>query len=235
MTVIEVCVDDVPGVEIARDEGADRVELCRELSVGGLTPSLSTIESSLEVAPARGLRILVRENRESFFLSEDEVAEQARLIEQIRREFSDASVPLGFVVGGISRGPRGAEISRPQAALWREAAGEHDLIFHRAFDELADPIEALDLLFELDYTGILSAGSTSGVADTDALRRYREAQPTLTVIGSGGLRAHNIAGVIEAAGLAEVHFRAPGPLGTGTSEQVVRETVCVVRALSQSN
>ncbi|WP_099332380.1 copper homeostasis protein CutC [Actinomyces minihominis] len=235
MVIIEVCVDDVAGVEIAGRKGADRVELCRELDVGGLTPSLESIGKALAVAPTHGVRVLVRENRESFFLSEDEVEEQARLIEQIRRTFSGAEVPLGFVVGGLERGPDGAVINQAGAQRWREAAGEHSLIFHRAFDELAEPTAALGLLSKLGYTGILSAGSTTGLANPAALGAYRNAQPDLAVIGSGGLRAHNIAQVIRSAGLSEVHFRAPRSGKTGTSEQVVEETVAAVRSLTRSN
>ena len=112
MTIVEVCVDSVKGVKVAREGGGDRVELCRELWCGGLTPSLDTIESALECAPRLGLRILVRENPTSFFLTPAQVEEQVELIATIADRFDGSGVPLGFVVGGLAQGDEGPGLMR---------------------------------------------------------------------------------------------------------------------------
>ena len=235
MTIVEVCVDSAKGVKVAREGGADRVELCRELWCGGLTPSLDTIESALECAPRLGLRILVRENPTSFFLTPAQVEEQVELIATIADRFDGSGVPLGFVVGGLAQGGEGPRVDVEGARLWREAARTHDLVFHRAFDEVAGHPAGLRTLIDLGYNGILTTGGCAGVADVDGLRALRDqAGDNLAIIGSGGLRAHNIGRVVEEAHLREVHFRAPGPDGSGTDPDAVRDTVKAVRAIQLS-
>ena len=234
MTIVEVCVDSAKGVKVAREGGADRVELCRELWCGGLTPSLDTIESALECAPRLGLRILVRENPTSFFLTPAQVEEQVELIATIAGRFDGSGVPLGFVVGGLAQGDEGPRVDEG-ARLWREAARTQDLVFHRAFDETVDYAAGLRTLIDLGYNGILTTGGSTGVADIGGLRALREqAGDHLAIIGSGGLRAHNIGRVVEEAHLREVHFRAPGPDGSGTDPDTVRDTVKAVRAIQLS-
>ena len=235
MTIVEVCVDSVKGVKVAREGGGDRVELCRELWCGGLTPSLETIESAMECAPRLGLRILVRENPTSFFLTSAQAEEQAKLIATIAGRFDGSGVPLGFVVGGLAHGEDGPQVDVEGARLWRKAARTHDLVFHRAFDETVDYAAGLRTLIDLGYNGILTTGGSTGVADIGGLRALREqAGDHLAIIGSGGLRAHNIGRVVEEAHLREVHFRAPGPDGSGTDPDTVRDTVKAVRAIQLS-
>lgn len=235
MTVVEVCVDSAKGVMVAREGGGDRVELCRELWCGGLTPSLQTIESAIESAPRLGLRILVRENPKSFFLTTAQVEEQAELIATIADRFDASGVPLGFVVGGLVQADGGPQVDVEGARLWRDAARTHDLVFHRAFDETVDHAAALRKLIDLDYNGILTTGGSAGVADIGGLRALGEqASGRLAIIGSGGLRAHNIGRVVDEAHLREVHFRAPGPGGSGTDLTLVRDTVNAVRAIQLS-
>ena len=50
MTIVEICVEDAVGVRRARDGGADRIEICTDLSCGGLTPAFDEVASALEVA-----------------------------------------------------------------------------------------------------------------------------------------------------------------------------------------
>ncbi len=232
MTVIEVCVEDVEGVRAARDGGADRVELCRDLATGGLTPPFPVIEEALGYAPVQGLRILVRENPTSFQLTDVEIQEQADIISAILSEFGSSYVPIGFVVGGL----QGDQIDLLGAKLWREAAGECDLVFHRGFDRVSNRDVALTALAGLGYDAVLTAGSAAGVANTKVLAELvalSDQLGSIEIIGSGGLRDGNIAEVIQRTGLREVHFRAPRPDGFRTDERLVKRTVEAVRALDE--
>lgn len=226
MCIIEVCVQDVEGVKAATDAGADRVELCAELWCGGVTPSVETIEEALTCAPPQGLRILVRENRESFELSDQEAQKQADDILTIREKFGASGVPVGFVVGGLRNG----QLNLRWLDLWREAAGEHTLIFHRAFDELELPCVALEKLHEHGWDGVLTTGADHGKADMDGLRGLLGCSDgRMDIVGSGGIRKDNVAQVLQETGLREVHFRAPLGDTDQTDPQMVVDTVKAVR------
>ncbi len=225
MTTIEVCVQDVEGVRTATEEGADRVELCAELWCGGITPSMDVIEASLECAPPEGLRILVRENRDTFEISDEEALKQAEDIRAIRERFT-GGVPIGFVVGGL----RDGSFVPAWLDMWREAAGGSTLIFHSAFDEVENPIAALEELYDHGWNGVLTTGGSSGVADIGGFQALLEASDgRMDIVGSGGLRSNNIRGVLDSSGLREVHFRAPGADGASTDAQTVADTVEAVR------
>lgn len=234
MTTIEVCVESPEGVRAARDGGADRVELCRDLRCGGLTPTFQAIEGALGLAPEQGLRILVRANPDTFQLSAAEVNRQAEDIGAILDEFGDAPVPLGFVVGGLV----GRQIDVGGSRIWRQAAQDRVLVFHRGFDEIDEPGGALRKLAELGFNAVLAAGSTSGAANVDRLRELTVVAAQLSaegrsfnVIGSGGLRAGNIGRVCAEARLTEVHFRAPFPSGEGTDPKLVAQIVSAMRVV----
>ena len=232
MTVIEVCVESPDGVRAARDGGADRVELCRDLRWGGLTPTFPMIEASLGYAPLEGLRILVRENKDTFDLSQAEVIEQGKIIKSIIDEFHASRVPLGFVVGGVS----GDALNVDDARRWKDAAEDYDLVFHRGFDQITDWENALETLADLGYTSVLTSGSKTGKADVARLKKMVDLARSLgniSIIGSGGLRADNIDRVIADTGLEEVHFRAPVEGSEETDAELVRRIVEKVLALGR--
>ncbi|WP_026460533.1 copper homeostasis protein CutC [Schaalia suimastitidis] len=81
MTRIEICVDDVAGVSAASRAGADRVELCARLDLGGITPSATLVEEALPVAPAGGLRVIIRPRGGDFVHTDAEVDQMVASIE----------------------------------------------------------------------------------------------------------------------------------------------------------
>ncbi|MDO5034988.1 MAG: copper homeostasis protein CutC [Actinomycetaceae bacterium] len=227
MTVLEICVQDLGGVLAARDFGADRVEVCEDLSVGGLTPSLGLVEGSLALGRV-DVQVLVRPRAGDFVHDEAEVAQILRSIAGFSRLREGAGVNLGFVVGALRGDGR---INVEAARAFRDAAGDAPLTFHRGFDEAPDLFEALDQLLELGYDRVLTTGGDGSVADTAMLRALQErAGEELTVLASGGLRSHNVARAIRESGAREVHMRAPLPDGS-TDPQEVRRIVEAVRAL----
>ena len=219
--LVELCVEDERGVRLARDGGADRAELARDLATGGLTPSEATFLAALRYAPPRGLRVLIRENPDSFNLTAEQVALQTQSIRHFVGLLPAAGPQVGFVVGGLN----GNRINLEAARQWRRAAGAHYLVFHRAFDEVADPEEALLQLIDLGYDAVLTTGGSDGTADPTGLARLRKlAAGRITIIGSGGIREHNAQQVVTDGELTDVHFRIPtsaGDEGLATLTQVI--------------
>lgn len=222
---IEVCVQDAQGVRIARDAGADRAELARDLSTGGLTPAFDVVRDALRYAPPGGVRILVREEPGTFELSDTQVDALSRAIRSLVQMLPPNGPEVGFVVGAL----RGGRINTHAAREWRRAAGHRYLVFHRAFDEVEDREAALAELIDLGYDAVLTTGAGTGSADAAGLRRLTDlAQGRITVIGSGGVRASNAREVIAEGGLTDVHFRVPEAQSAADS---VRKLVDLIRTI----
>ncbi len=226
--LVELCVEDEKGVRLARDGGADRAELARDLSTGGLTPSEETFLAALRVAPPSGLRVLVRENPDSFNLTAHQVALQSQSIRRFVSLLPAGGPQVGFVVGGL----QGRRINLEAARQWRRAAGHHYLVFHRAFDEIADQEEALLQLIDLGYDAVLTTGGSSGKADPAGLARLRKlGAGRITIIGSGGVREHNAAEVVVAGELTDVHFRVEDPKASDQGLAFVQRMVSLTKSI----
>lgn len=216
MTVVEICVEDALGVRRARDGGADRIEICTDLSCGGLTPAFDEVAAALEVAPAGGVQVLVRPRPGDFVHTREEVDRIASDIVTLASIGRGASAPLGFVVGVITRD---GQIDVDAAARLRDVAEDAPLTFHRGFDQVVDQDRGLDSLMELGYDRVLTTGGDPAVAQPGALARLVErGGDDIIILVSGGLRAHNVAEVVAASGAREVHMRAPGTSGTDQAE-----------------
>ena len=216
MTVVEICVEDALGVRRARDGGADRIEICTDLSCGGLTPAFDEVAAALEVAPAGGVQVLVRPRPGDFVHSREEVDRIASDIVTLAAIGRGAPVTLGFVVGVITRD---GQIDVDAAARLRDVAEDAPLTFHRGFDQVVDQDRGLEVLMELGYDRVLTTGGDPAVAQPEALARLVErGGDDIIILVSGGLRAHNVAEVVAASGAREVHMRAPGTSGTDRAE-----------------
>lgn len=216
VTTVEICVEDAVGVRRARDGGADRIEICTDLSCGGLTPAFDEVAAALEVAPAGGVQVLVRPRPGDFVHTREEVDRITSDIVTLSSIGRGAHVRLGFVVGVITRD---GQIDVNASARLRDTAEDAPLTFHRGFDQVVDQDRGLDVLMELGYDRVLTTGGDPAVAQPDALARLVErGGDDIIILVSGGLRAHNVAEVVAASGAREVHMRAPGTLGTDQAE-----------------
>ena len=90
MTVIELCVEDTEGVQIASQMGIDRVELCDDLSCGGLTPSDRVVDSALSVAPSGGMQVLIRPRPGTFVMPSGEERDIAEAMRRLRERSNDS-------------------------------------------------------------------------------------------------------------------------------------------------
>ena len=216
MTIVEICVEDAVRVHRARDGGADPIEICTDLSCGGLTPAFDEVAAALEVAPTGGVQVLVRPRPGNFVHSREEVDRIASDIVTLTAIGEGAPVRLGFVVGVLNGD---GTINVDAAARLRDTAEDAPLTFHRGFDQVADQDRGLDILMELGYDRVLTTGGDPAVAQPDALARLvKRGGDDIIILVSGGLRAHNVAEVVAACGAREVHMRAPGTSRTDRAE-----------------
>lgn len=212
--MVEVCIDGIDGLRAARTCGADRVELCAGLIEGGTTPSRGLIEEALALAGPVRVHVLIRPRGGDFVYSADERAVMRRDVAA-----AVAAGAHGVVVGALR--PDG-EIDTETVAEVLAAADGVSTTFHRAFDHVADPISALELLVRLGFDRVLTSGQQPTAAEGTPLLRslVRQAAGRIGILAGGGITEQNVRTVVG-AGVAEVHFSAREPVPAAPGDHAV--------------
>ena len=199
----EVCTQSKLGVKAALLAGADRVELCRDLAVGGLTPGAGDVEEAVGLAgDSLKVHVLVRSRPGGFVYDPDELD---TMVEQV--EAARVAGAHGIVVGALS--PDGHVDESATAALVA-AARPASVTFHRAFDEVRDPFGTYERLAALGVDRVLTAGGRPSAPEgAELLRRLvdRSAGGPIVLVG-GGVTAANAAALVRQTGARELHFSA---------------------------
>ncbi|WP_120493890.1 copper homeostasis protein CutC [Microbacterium phyllosphaerae] len=200
---IEIAVQDPAGVRIAGAVGAARVELAQALPLGGLTPSLATIELAVETARTAGpeVHVLIRPRAGGFHYDADEIA----LSERDVRAAIEAGAH-GVVIGALDAQGR---LDLDAMARLRDAAGGASVTLHRAIDVTADPIATLVAARSLGLRRVLTSGGSSVAIDgIDTLRALvAEAAGEIEIMAGSGVDAASAA-ALAATGVDALHFSA---------------------------
>ena len=135
MGLLEVCVDSVESAVNAAAGGADRLELCGDLVVGGVTPSIELFELIREKVEIP-IHVLIRPRFGDFLYGEDEL----ELMRRQTKAFAEAGADA-VVMGILTRDGR---LDWEKMGRLMDAAGGMKLHLHRAFDMCCDLSQALD-------------------------------------------------------------------------------------------
>ena len=226
---LEVAVQDVAGVCVAREIGARRVELTQALALGGLTPSPATLELAVETAAdgavhegavaqsaapegARGgqrpgpeVHVLVRPRAGGFEYDADEIATAVRDVRWML-----AHGAAGVVIGAqAADGTLDADALERLRDAAREVRSDAEVTLHRVIDATPDPQGALQIALSLGLTRVLTSGGASAARDgVDVLRALvAAADGRIEVMAGSGITAANAA-EIAATGVDALHFSA---------------------------
>jgi copper homeostasis protein len=206
---LEIAVTGAAGARAARDGGADRVELCSALELGGVTPSNALVETVSAVGlPAQ---VLVRCRPGDFVYDADEVALMAAEVRSVV-----ASGAGGVVIGALTAaGALDTEAIHRLVEAARgagTAAGRPvEITLHRAIDQAADPVGTAALAPSLGFTRVLtSGGAVTAAAGVATIGEIAAAAPGIEVMAGAGVRPCDVAR-LAAAGVAAVHLSAKRP------------------------
>lgn len=197
---LEICVDDLAGIEAAVRGGADRIELCSALELGGLTPSPALLARA--VGTDVPVHAMIRPRAGDFIYDAGEIT---LIAHDLRRALSLGAA--GVVVGALrTDGTLDAEA----LTRFREAAGKAALVLHRAIDLTPDPVAAVEEACQLGIDKILTSGGEKTVAaGLGTLTRMVEvAAGRLSIIAGSGVTTENAADIVRETGVREVHSSA---------------------------
>jgi copper homeostasis protein len=195
--LLEVIVTSLEDARAAAEGGADRLEVVRNLQAGGLTPPVDLVRA-IAVETRLPLRVMLREN-DGYDLRKGE-------LEPLRRaaaEFAGLGVD-GVVIGFASAG----EPRLDDVASVLDAAPGVRATFHRAFDQLRDPVGAIDRLASLEQIDriLTSGGSGSPGERTDRLAEYAAvAGERFTIIAGYAVDDAMIEAIVRTGCVREAH------------------------------
>ena len=199
--LLEVCCGSLDDALAAERGGADRVELCSALFLGGLTPSLGTVieaKAWLKIP----IIVMVRPRGAGFCYTEAELAVMERDTMLAVEHGAD-----GIVFGVLNQH---GTIDEERCRKIRRLIGDRQAVFHRAFDVTPDPFRALEQLVELGITRVLTSGQEDSVSEGAPLikRLIEYAGDRIEILPGGGIHPHNLAQVVESTGCKQVHLTA---------------------------
>lgn len=217
--LLEIAAFDPDSALTAARTGADRVELCRQASAGGLTPPLDWVRSVTDAVDVP-VTVMIRPHADGWTFTP---AEHAAM-----REAARQSVAAGAagVVWGALRADGTIDADALRALV--DAVAPHPVTVHRAFDAARDLGEALDAILEAGAARVLTGGGPGRAIDhADRLAALVcQAGDDVIVMPGGGVRAETVAEIVRLSGAQEVHSGASAP----GSERVDADEVRRLRA-----
>ena len=197
---LEICANSYQSAKNAQEAGAHCIELCQELSVGGITPSFGFLKKVIEELDIP-VFVLIRPRSGNFVYSDDEF--------QIMKYDIQLCKDLGCkgIVSGVLNSDDTIDVERTRNLI--EIAKPLLFTFHRAFDEVKNPKNALLQLIELGANRVLTSGQkTTAEEGLDLLKELNVlAENRITILAGGGITSKNT-NLFKEAGLTEIHASA---------------------------
>ena len=195
--ILEVCANSYESAINAEKGGAHRIELCENLSVGGLTPNFDLAKkviSELNIP----VFILIRPRKGDFNYSHEE-------FEQIKKDIIlFKKIGCKGIVSGILTKDKKLDIIKTKELI--KLSRPLEFTFHRAFDEVLNPINVLHQLIKLRADRILTSGQKKTAIDGIELikKLINISNNTIKIMPGSGINSTNIL-EINKLNINEIH------------------------------
>jgi copper homeostasis protein len=244
--IFEVCVETVAGALAAHQAGAQRIEVCSGLALGGLTPSQGLVNAVLQQVGLTS-HVLIRPRPGDFCYSEMEFT-----VMQADIALAKSQGAHGVVLGLLT--PEG-RIDTVRLRELVSLARPLSITFHRAFDHCAQRASALETLIEQGIERVLTSGGapTAWEGRSEIASLVRQSKGRIAIMAGGGITGENAGPLVQATQVQEIHFsarsRSDSPMlfrnstvqmGAGdesytqylTDPERIREIIASVRAMA---
>ena len=190
MKKIEIACFNLESTLIAQNAGADRVELCADMSVGGTTSTIEIIQQAREHLTI-DLYVMIRPRGGNFVYSEAEFEQMKSEIETIKK------LDVNGFVFGILKDDNTINIEQNKVLV--ELVKPFSCTFHRAFDEVLNVEKALENVISCGFSTILTSGTFPNVMEgKEVLKQLvNQANNRIEIMPGGGLRSTNISELNE--------------------------------------
>jgi copper homeostasis protein len=222
--LVEVIACSFEDAKTARSAGADRVELCLAIEVGGLTPYLEVIEEVAALAPFPVV-VMVRPQSGGF------INQRHQILQQIDQILNLGLTNIEIITGALTSTN---QLDLPALKTIRKRTEGTKLACHRCFDITPDPFVAIEQLIDLGFDRVLTSGQAKTAPEGAAViaQLVDQANGRIEIIAGSGVRPHNVKQLIQQAGVTQVHascFADPelpsSPISYGPTLRVCKQKV----------
>jgi copper homeostasis protein len=199
--LIEIACFSLEAAEIAQAAGANRIELCVDKSVGGITPPYEMLQAARKLIHIP-LFIMIRPREGNFIYSEQELKEMENAVLFCKK------IGIDGLVFGILKEDKTLNIKENERLL--RLASPLPCTFHRAFDEIPNKSEAVEQLINLDFQNLLTSGGEGNAMDflAELKNLVQQAANKICIMAGGGIRSNNISHIYEETKVKALHSAA---------------------------
>jgi copper homeostasis protein len=196
--LLEICVETLAAALAAERGGADRIELCENLRIGGVTASVELMRAARAQIHIP-IFAMIRPRGGDFFYS------AAEFEEMVRELASAKNCGMDGAVFGLLNADRLVDTERTRALV--EQARPLPATFHRAFDEVPATRAALESVIASGSARILTSGGKTNAEEGSAViaEYVKTAARRIEILAGGGINAANLEGVLRRSHAREIH------------------------------
>ena len=199
--LLEIACFNFESALIAEQGGADRIELCKNYSEGGITPEVELIQKAKSQIKIP-VYVMVRPRGGNFVYSDFEFVQMKKSVQQCK----DSGM-TGVVFGILYEDNR---VDKKRCTELITLANPMKATFHRAFDDVKNSFDALEQIIECGFDRILTSGQKQTALEGMELisTLILTAKNRITIMPGGGVRAENISELKKKSGAKEFHSSA---------------------------
>ena len=193
--IIEVCAESYEYAVKAEKAGADRIELCKDLHLDGLTPDYESSKRTIDTLDIP-VFILIRPRGGDFIYSHEEFELMKRDILKFKK------MGCKGIVSGVLNDDNSIDIKKTKELV--ELSRPLEFTFHRAFDKVNNPLNEIENLIELGIDRILTSGQKEKAIDGLVLLKQLNSisKNRIKIMPGSGINKSNIVNFVN---FEEIH------------------------------
>ncbi|HEY8364697.1 MAG TPA: copper homeostasis protein CutC [Haloplasmataceae bacterium] len=204
---LEVCVDSYTSLLTAVRAGADRIELCSTLNLGGLTPSYGLMKQAITIKNLE-IFVMIRPRSGDFIYDDNEWETMIYDIEKVKE--------MGFsgIVTGVLHNNGKINIERMKEIV--DISYPLKVVLHRAFDDALEPINDMEKLIDIGICRILTSGQKPNALEGSKYiaKLQKKYGDKITIMPCCGVNADNIPEIYKITGCT--HYHLSGKVNVGS-------------------
>lgn len=204
---LEVCVDSYSSLMTATKAGADRIELCSALNIGGLTPSHGLMQQAKTLEGVE-IYVMIRPRSGDFLYDHGEYETMKKEVANVKEK--------GFhgIVTGFLKADGTLDLERLEEMV--ELADPLKVVLHRAFDDANQPEKQIPRLIDMGIQRILTSGQRkTALEGAEYIQRIQqEFGKAITIMPGAGVNADNIEALYQKTGCTHYHMSGKTEVGS---------------------